>query len=83
MSNTPNTDAIVSGFRGHVEMTQQEYLADFARKLERENAQLRTSLKELIDGMCVAIDCEHWKVDGSCDPDAALTRARAALKGAA
>jgi len=66
---TPETDA--NCWR---EGTNEWVAANFARKLERERDEWRESAEELHTAMVDAINSGDWKVDGACDPDAAMKR---------
>jgi len=40
---------------------------------------MKEALKELLEAVEAAIQAGDWKVDGACDPDKAISRARKAL----
>ena len=73
MSDTPETDKEWGNWLHKLKIPIESFV-DFARKLERERNEWRESAEELHTAMVDDINSGDWKVDGACDPDAAMKR---------
>jgi hypothetical protein len=68
--DTPETIAAIMASDGQWSFA----LKECCQRLERERNDWRESAEELHTAMVDAINAGDWKVDGACDPDAAMKR---------